>query len=677
MVLTIALALSAVHIALAAGPNRDNLRIGIFLNPDIENQALEDGTIDINDWPLAKEWVQRWLLVPEVVTLKHYAESAMFEFDMNNQKWPTGHFHQDHFFDPNCEWCIKALKFRLAIAYLTDKKGYIDQFLSDWLSCIKENLAVRLDLPLPRQQHKIYWPSGIEPYQYNKAKAIELLDSAGFTLLPSGLRQDPMNPGKPLEPLVFFVRIDDAQRVHAATELAEELASVGIQTDVLIRPKEVCYHKVMVEYNYHLYTGAWYLEKIPDQYYDLYHSSQYWGPNVGWSPNYVGFCNHEFDGWAEKVKHPADFVEARTALRECGRVFLEYCPAVPLWTHLDVKAYRTGWKDVMNDVFNGVDNYFSFFTMNRAGDNITDWGFKADIEQLNVVSTGWPWDRKVLDLIYDSLVRNDPILGDPTRPEPFIATGWVTSSWNATDVGGDPDATLIVWALRPGVKWHDGTDLTIDDLKFTIDFTKRCGAGVAWNYPLVADVNDVVLGPGNSITVYMKHKSAWAVERVGSLPIIRKSIWELIKDEHGHDWTDIGWNSQCVKAYDPLTDNVNNNLVMDIKEDGAGAWSFVSYVLGTEVDLAAWRDHYFTPEYIKQMEMNKFHKWYGDVDYNGCVNIRDLAYMARALGTDSIHNPHGTGWNQYNPDCDLDQDGDVDLVDFVVVTENFGECMGC
>jgi peptide/nickel transport system substrate-binding protein len=45
----------------------------------------------------------------------------------------------------------------------------------------------------------------------------------------------------------------------------------------------------------------------------------------------------------------------------------------------------------------------------------------------------------------------------------------------ATDYGAleryesSPDATVWTFALREGIKWHDGTDVTADDIKFSID----------------------------------------------------------------------------------------------------------------------------------------------------------------------------------------------------------------
>jgi hypothetical protein len=69
-----------------------------------------------------------------------------------------------------------------------------------------------------------------------------------------------------------------------------------------------------------------------------------------------------------------------------------------------------------------------------------------------------------------------------------------------------------------------------------------------------------------------------------------------------------------------------------------------------------------------------FHNGAGDVNNDGVVSILDLSLMARSLGAPPS-NP-GTGWGQFNVDCDLDLNGAVELKDLTAVTSNYGKTMG-
>src|SRR4026207_1847939 len=56
---------------------------------------------------------------------------------------------------------------------------------------------------------------------------------------------------------------------------------------------------------------------------------------------------------------------------------------------------------------------------------------------------------------WDALVYRNP---DTFKLEPLLATGWKT-----------PDPTTIEFTLRPGVKFHDGSPFTADDVVYTLN----------------------------------------------------------------------------------------------------------------------------------------------------------------------------------------------------------------
>lgn len=62
----------------------------------------------------------------------------------------------------------------------------------------------------------------------------------------------------------------------------------------------------------------------------------------------------------------------------------------------------------------------------------------------------------------------------------------------------------------------------------------------------------------------------------------------------------------------------------------------------------------------------------GDAYKDNKVDIFDLVIVARAMGTDSSW-PSGTGWNQWNPDADINGDYEVDIFDLTIVAMNYGQ----
>ena len=62
---------------------------------------------------------------------------------------------------------------------------------------------------------------------------------------------------------------------------------------------------------------------------------------------------------------------------------------------------------------------------------------------------------------WDALVYRNP---DTFKLEPLLATEWKL-----------PDATTIEFTLRPGVKFHDGSPFTADDVVYTINLDCRSG----------------------------------------------------------------------------------------------------------------------------------------------------------------------------------------------------------
>jgi peptide/nickel transport system substrate-binding protein len=114
-------------------------------------------------------------------------------------------------------------------------------------------------------------------------------------------------------------------------------------------------------------------------------------------------------------------------------------------------------------------------------------------------------------LIYEPLEIPSPVNGSYT---PFLATGYKFTS-----------PTTLVYTIRQGVKWSDGTPFTPADVVFTFNLLKR--------YPAL-DGNGVwsqisaVSASGNDVTFTFKSPNVPFASTIAQTPIVPAHIWSKI-----------------------------------------------------------------------------------------------------------------------------------------------------
>jgi ABC-type transport system substrate-binding protein len=701
-------------VAAVQGPNMAKLLIHIYSNPDAEFTDFELGTVEITDWPATKYYLDRWRLMPWL-TLRSYAEIGMMQFDINNQRWPTGwgepleydprtdtykHYYNDS--DPTDinhrrDWCAK--EFRKAIAWLSDKARYVREVLGGL------GYACETFVPVPALAGYTDYDSlrlqGLI-YEYDKDEAIRVLNNAGFQDWDGdGSRDDWKDPGPDLtigtaddgdveinslrryhaEGLLFYIRMDDPNRRQMGELLAAELESVKIPVKKIITERTVCFRQVMVLYDYHIYTGGWSLGAVPEWLHTIWNSEFYWAP-IGWSSNYDGWCNKEYDEHSLALYQATDLDTFKEEALKCQEIMARYVGHDPLFTSAAVKGFWEGYSGVVADVGYGVDNYFSFLTMvnttdktifgtkEKLYDDVIDYGFKSDIEGVHVISSEWLWDWNVIGLIYESLISRPPY--DKAIGSYY---GWL--AYNNFTVGTWGDGfTEINFTIRENVFWQDGEPFTAEDVVFSLEFTRHCGKGVAWNFAAVQYLNST-WAEGNKVIVRLNiAKPLTGQEDPGMLPIIPKHIWE----PKFPDWED--WFNEATGEWQPFTPGSGRARVRDwkpweeehpvynstnphpqngilTKAIGTGAWIFEAHVEGQYVSLHANRLHYFTAEGLRDEVKYMFWAGMGDANHNMIIDGGDLG-LIRAY------------WASNYADCDFNKDGVVDDADHVKASGNYG-----
>ncbi|TFF91938.1 hypothetical protein EU546_08015, partial [Candidatus Thorarchaeota archaeon] len=96
--------------------------------------------------------------------------------------------------------------------------------------------------------------------------------------------------------------------------------------------------------------------------------------------------------------------------------------------------------------------------------------YSSDIGELNPLT--WRSERShwYCMLVYDSLLSTD----DNLDLIPWLAESWVISS----------DGLTINFTIREGATWHDGEDLTAEDVAFTFEYIRDAPSTIGnwWNF---------------------------------------------------------------------------------------------------------------------------------------------------------------------------------------------------
>ncbi len=246
--------------------------------------------------------------------------------------------------------------------------------------------------------------------------------------------------------------------------------------------------------------------------------------------------------------------------------------------------------------------------MIRGGDDISDLNPTA----LNSYS---PYT-----FVYDPLVWIDEYTLDP---KPWLAERWETT----------PDGKTYTFYLRKGIKWHDGTPFTAEDVAFSmITYRDDPDSGVARFFPLMK--KDPIVVDANTVRFELDDKSGdWILNACNQFMIQKKQFgayWDGAKGEGG---------VKTLKGFD-----YPGSMLI-----GTGAWKQVKYEPGAAPPYLQYEANadYFQgkPHFAKFIFKN--------VDQHSAQltawlnNETDLLWPVTANDLDQVKNREGTVYSAY------------------------------
>jgi hypothetical protein len=655
------------------GPRADKLLIALYASQTSEwDTGLTLGKIDVSDWPLDDTHYTQYTTPPynnSIMVTAYGPEFGMRLFDLNqnnntylgNPPNPTYPQPTDVYFAGGYGNPMAELSLRTAVAYLSDRTKYV-QNCGTVTNIAVYTLVGANDLGTSPWGKYTDWDitaGGSRKdlcYLYNVTAASAVLNASGnFPLLPGhtwrSYTPDPAHLAPMDFQLIFYVRTDDTCREYAGDQLTAQLEQSGIQINV----KEIgcditgAHDNVMGAKDFHLYTGGWSLDAVPD-YLILWDWAYYWHP--GRPYDYAGCNDPTVNVAAESCYSANTQADAVYWSIQFQVAFATGVLGVPLWIAAGYKAdYRTYtggtagvaqtpddgenqyrgkyWTGFVNIAGFGTDNYFSFLNLHPEGydwgnGNMTiRYGFKtAHLQELNPIYTEFLWDNTVIDTVgYDSLVTRNPLnLG---QFDPWTCLTFTVTTYEHPVFG---TCTKVIYTLRDNVFFQDGAPVTAADLNFTFVEMKQILAvrGLA-NMWWISNVQDIlsltILDPYN-IEVLYDAKSIFAVGWAGGTRILPEHIWYPI----------VSKGDPTVAAPDP-------NLI------GLGAWRLAEYVSGSHVLLLANTPGSVVqatgdPQLAGSRPVNSTEGFFRllPVSVDTQVTTPDLAYMRRLAGTENSVN---------------------------------------
>ncbi|MFX0209815.1 MAG: ABC transporter substrate-binding protein [Candidatus Hodarchaeota archaeon] len=319
----------------------------------------------------------------------------------------------------------------------------------------------------------------------------------------------------------------------SAEYLKETLAQIGIK--IVHRPLD---DTVMYPL---IYSGGRYSEPLPDgmeinhtRLFITYEMSDSIGPtpqhlywelhssqDYPWGSNHCFFKNATMDAALEDMNAATNPLELQSALNEIQEIMADQAPLIPLFLSSDSHIINRKWINFCN-MSGGLFTVYNKWTMINmsATDNDNEFHMAypgSGISHLN------PFLYVDARSSWAAMLHHDTLL---TLDANYKLAPWVAENWEKS-----ADATQVNFTLRSGVKFHDGTDVTPDDVKHSIEFTM--GAKASPRYSGVEKVDNVTID-GNVIVVNFIEPYAFAEYDIGlaDMWILPKSAWE------GQDYDD-------------------------------------------------------------------------------------------------------------------------------------------
>jgi len=282
--------------------------------------------------------------------------------------------------------------------------------------------------------------------------------------------------------------------------------------------------------------------------------------------NYGEWANEQYDLAVEQQTKESRPEQRLVHVKEAQKVLAEDLYITQFgWGPSIIEAYNAAaWDDVVPTRGFGIASFNafnSFLRMKPKGSRRSvKVGMTTLLETTNLMAAGNNM-RSIGRMIYDRLAFFD---------ESLNIIPWAAESWQRID-----DRTWDI-KLRPGMKFHDGKPVTVQDLKFTFDFMIKWERGIFWTANRFLEAVEITDEKAGILRTRFKEPYGQFESYFLQLNVILpKHIWENIMQEQG-----VGDNPRQLRIDKPI---------------GSGPFKFGRHRKDTELQLIADKEHFSKP----------------------------------------------------------------------------------
>ncbi|TYL38522.1 ABC transporter substrate-binding protein [Natronococcus pandeyae] len=284
--------------------------------------------------------------------------------------------------------------------------------------------------------------------------------------------------------------------------------------------------------------------------YDMHHSNN----TAEGGRNTPGYENDEYDELAELQVTQVDEDERQQTVYDAQEIIAEDQPRTYIANEGGYHPYASARvTDVDPTLGEGLNSFWNMISATPTDDDTVRFGYPSEIISLNPMQDLATPDRQFVRLIYDQLYRID----EDGFPSPWLATD---------DPEIEDDGMTYTLEIRDGVTFHDGEDLTVEDVEFTYEMYADSPT-----YSDLVDVIDEIDTSGNEITFHLEEQYApFTANVLGQVYIFPEHIWGDVDPDDLVDFEDENWT-------------------------GSGPFEFRDWERQAELQLEAFDDHFETP----------------------------------------------------------------------------------